>query len=218
MKFFIDTANVDQIREAVSWGIVDGVTTNPTLVSKEGRDFEETIKEICTVVPGLPVSAEVVSVDAEGMIREGRELAAWADNVVVKIPFLKEGMKAIHVLSQEGIRINCTLIFTAGAGLIAAKAGAAFISPFVGRLDDISHDGLELVEQLVTILNNFDYGAEIISASMRTPAHVIESAMMGAHIATVPFDVLDKMFNHPLRDSGLKSFLADWEKYREARG
>lgn len=218
MQFFIDTANVEQIKEVASWGILDGVTTNPTLVGKEGVDFETRIKEICEIVPGLPVSAEVVSTDAEGMIREGRQLAKWADNVVVKIPFLKEGMKAIHVLSQEGIRINCTLIFSASAGLIAAKAGASFISPFVGRLDDISTDGMELVRQLVPIMQNYLFDCEIIVASVRTPAHIIEAAMLGADIATVPFNVLDKMFNHPLRDKGLEGFLADWAKYQEMIG
>ncbi|MEI6502842.1 MAG: fructose-6-phosphate aldolase [Armatimonadota bacterium] len=215
MKFFVDTANLDQIKEVLSWGICDGVTTNPTLVGKEGVDFETRIKEICEAVGDRPVSAEVVSVDAEGMIREGRAIAKWADNVVVKIPFLKEGMKAVHVLSQEGIRINCTLIFGAPAGLIAAKAGAAYISPFVGRLDDIAADGMELVRQLVPMMQNYMFDCEIIVASVRTPAHIIESAMMGADIATVPFDVLDKMFNHPLRDKGLASFLADWAKYQE---
>jgi transaldolase len=218
VKFFIDTANVDQIREVVSWGICDGVTTNPTLVAKEGRDFEATIKEICSIIPDKPVSAEVVSVEAEGIIAEGRALAKWAPNVVVKVPFIKEGVKAISVLAQEGIRINCTLIFTAGAGLIAAKAGAAFISPFVGRLDDISDDGMELVRQLVPIMDNYLFSTEIIVASVRTPAHIIESAMLGAHIATVPFDVLDKLFNHPLRDKGLDGFLADWAKYQAAQG
>ena len=216
MKFFVDTANLDQIKEVLSWGICDGVTTNPSLVSKEGVDFETRIKEICEAVGDRPVSAEVVSVDAEGMIREGRELAKWAPNVVVKIPFLKEGMKAVHVLSQEGIRINCTLIFGAPAGLIAAKAGASFISPFVGRLDDISADGMELVRQLVPIMSNYLFDCEIIVASVRTPAHIIEAAMLGADIATVPFAVLDKMFGHPLRDKGLEGFLNDWAKYQEA--
>ncbi|MHB8994752.1 MAG: fructose-6-phosphate aldolase [Armatimonadota bacterium] len=215
MKFFVDTANLDQIKEVLSWGICDGVTTNPTLVGREGVDFETRIKEICEAVGDRPVSAEVVSIDAEGMIREGRELAKWAPNVVVKIPFLKEGMKAVHVLSQEGIRINCTLIFGAPAGLIAAKAGASYISPFVGRLDDISADGMELVRQLVPMMQNYMFDCEIIVASVRTPAHIIESAMMGADIATVPFDVLDKMFNHPLRDKGLDGFLKDWAKYQE---
>jgi transaldolase len=215
MKFFIDTANLDQIKEVDSWGILDGVTTNPTLVGKEGVDFETRIKEICEVLDGRPVSAEVVSVDAEGMIAEARNIAKWACNVVVKIPFLKEGMKAIHVVSQEGIRINCTLIFSAPAGLIAAKAGASYISPFVGRIDDIGGDGMELVRQLVPIMSNYAFDTEIIVASVRTPQHIIDSAIMGADIATVPFDVLDKMFNHPLRDIGLKNFLGDWEKYKK---
>lgn len=214
MKFFIDTANVDQIRECDSWGIVDGVTTNPTLIGREGVDFETRIKEICEIVYPRPVSAEVVSIDAEGIIREARDLVKWADNVVVKIPFIKEGMKALKVVAAEGIKVNCTLIFTGGAGLIAAKAGAAYISPFVGRLDDISDDGMELVRQLVPIMQNYMFDTEIIVASVRTAAHVIESAMLGADIATVPFDVLDKLFNHPLRDKGLESFLADWAKFQ----
>lgn len=215
MKFFVDTANLEQIKEVMSWGICDGVTTNPTLVGKEGVDFETRIKEICEAVEGRPVSAEVVSVDAEGMIKEARDLVKWADNVVVKIPFIKEGVKAIHVLAQEGVKINCTLIFQAPAGLIAAKAGAAYISPFVGRLDDIGQDGMELVRQLVPMMQNYLFETEIIVASVRTPAHVIESAMLGADIATVPFNVMDKLFNHPLRDLGLDGFLKDWAKYQE---
>jgi transaldolase len=215
MKFFIDTANLEQIKEVDSWGILDGVTTNPSLIGKEGVDFETRIKEICEVLGDRPVSAEAVSTEAEGMIAEARQIARWAPNVVVKIPFLKEGMKAIHVVAQEGIRINCTLIFSASAGLIAAKAGAAYISPFVGRLDDISHDGMELVGQLVPIMQNYLFETEIIVASVRGPGHVIEAALMGADIATVPFDTLDKMFNHPLRDKGVASFLADWEKFQE---
>ncbi|MEN6546650.1 MAG: fructose-6-phosphate aldolase [Armatimonadia bacterium] len=218
MKFFVDSANLEQIKEVMSWGICDGVTTNPTLVGKEGVDFETRIKEICDAVEGRPVSAEVVSVDAEGMIREARDLVKWADNVVVKIPFLKEGMKAVHVLSQEGVKINCTLIFSAPAGLIAAKAGAAYISPFVGRIDDIGQDGMELVRQLVPMMQNYLFETEIIVASVRTPAHVIESAMLGADIATVPFNVMDKLFNHPLRDKGLDGFLKDWAKYQEMMG
>lgn len=215
MKFFIDTANLDQIKEVDSWGILDGVTTNPTLIGKEGVDFETRIKEICEVLGDRPVSAEVVSVDAEGMIAEARTLVTWAPNVVVKIPFLKEGMKAIHAIAKEGIRVNCTLIFSASAGLIAAKAGAAYISPFVGRLDDISTEGMDLVRQLVPIMQNYMFDTEIIVASVRHPQHIIESALLGADIATVPFDVLDKMFNHPLRDKGLEGFLADWKKYQE---
>ncbi len=218
MKFFIDTANIDQIREVDSWGILDGVTTNPTLVGKEGVDFQTRVKDICEAVAPRPVSAEVISVEADGIIKEARELAAWAGNVVVKIPFIKEGMKALHVVAQEGIRVNCTLIFSAPAGLIAAKAGAAYISPFVGRLDDIGHNGMELVQQLVPIMQNYLFDTEIIVASVRTPAHIIEAAMLGADIATVPFDVLDKMFNHPLRDKGLDNFLKDWQKFQEGIG
>lgn len=215
MKFFIDTANIDQIKEVDSWGILDGVTTNPTLVGKEGVDFEKRVREICEFVAPRPVSAEVISTDAEGIIKEARNLVKWADNVVVKIPFIKEGMKALHVVAQEGVKVNCTLIFSAPAGLIAAKAGAAYISPFVGRLDDIGHDGMELVRQLVPMMQNYMFDTEIIVASVRTPQHVIDSAIMGADIATVPFDVLDKMFNHPLRDKGLDSFLKDWQKFQD---
>jgi len=214
MKIFIDTANIEQIKEALSWGILDGVTTNPTLVGREGVDFEQRVREICELVAPRPVSAEVIAVEAEGIIREARQLASWADNVVVKIPFIKEGIKAIHVVSQEGIRVNCTLIFSAPMGLLAAKAGAAYISPFVGRLDDISHDGMEVVRQLVPIMRNYQFPTEIIVSSVRTPAHVLEAAVLGAHIATVPFEVLDKLFNHPLRDKGLEGFLKDWEKYQ----
>lgn len=218
MKFFIDTANIDQIREVDSWGILDGVTTNPSLIGKEGVDFETRIREICEAVAPRPVSAEVVSVTADEIVAEARNLVTWADNVVVKIPFIKEGVKAMHTVAKEGIRVNCTLIFSAGAGLIAAKAGASYISPFVGRIDDIGADGMELVRQLLPMMQNYLFDTEIIVASVRTPAHVIESATLGADIATVPFDVLDKLFNHPLRDIGLAGFLKDWEKFQEGLG
>ncbi len=216
MKFFIDTAEVEHIREVESWGVLDGVTTNPTLVGKTGRDFEETIKEICTIVPGKPVSAEVVSTEFEAIMDEARHLATWADNIVVKVPFIKEGVKAIYALSQEGIRTNCTLVFTANQALIAAKAGASFISPFVGRLDDISTEGMDVVADIRTILDNYGFASEIIVASVRSPLHIIDAALMGADIATVPFDVLDKLFDHPLRDIGLERFLSDWHKYQDS--
>ncbi len=211
MKFFIDTADVNEIKEAESLGILDGVTTNPTLISKTGRPFKETIEEICTIVKG-PVSAEVVSTDTEGIIKEGRDLAKIADNVVVKVPLIKDGLKAVKVLSSEGIKVNVTLCFSSNQALLAAKVGAAFISAFVGRLDDKGHTGMEIVDEIRTIYDNYDFDTEIIVASIRTPLHVRDSALMGADIATIPFDVFNKIVQHPLTDAGLKSFLADWEK------
>jgi transaldolase len=211
MKFFVDTANVDQIRKALDWGLCDGVTTNPSLIAKEGRPFREVVEEICALV-NAPVSAECVKTDAEGIIAEARELASWSPCVVVKIPMIPEGMKATRVLAAEGIRVNVTLCFSPLQALIAAKAGAAYISPFVGRLDDIAHDGMELVRQIVTIYENYGFDTEVIVASVRNPLHVVDAAMMGADIATVPFEVLSKFFSHPLTDSGLERFLADWKK------
>ncbi|EHP83656.1 fructose-6-phosphate aldolase [Methanotorris formicicus] len=212
MKFFLDTANVEQIKKFVELGLVDGVTTNPTLISKEGKDFHSVIKEICEIVDG-PVSAEVVSLDAEGMIKEARELASLADNVVIKIPMTKEGMKAVNVLSKEGIKTNVTLVFSPLQALIAAKAGATYVSPFVGRLDDIGHEGMKLIEDVVKIYRNYDIKTEVIVASVRHPTHVLEAARIGADIATVPFDVMDKMFKHPLTDIGIERFMKDWENY-----
>ncbi len=217
MKFFIDTANIEQIRKAAEWGILDGVTTNPTLVAREGRPFEELIKEICSIVDG-PVSAEVTALDAEGMIEQARELASWADNIVVKIPVTPEGVKAVRVLSQEGIKTNVTLCFSPMQALVAAKAGATYISPFVGRLDDAGHDGMQLVEQILTIYRNYGFQTEVIVASVRTVRHVVRAALMGAHIATVPFSVLEKLFKHPMTDIGLERFLADWQKMQEQLG
>jgi len=213
MKIFLDTANIDQIKEAVSWGIIDGITTNPTLVSRENMPFEKLIKQICKIVPG-PVSVESVSAKAEDIIKESRKLAELADNVVIKIPITIEGLKAISVLSGEGIHVNTTLIFSPNQALLAAKAGARFVSPFVGRLDDISHDGMELVDQIVTIFNNYGYETEVIVASIRHPLHVVEAALMGADIATLPFDPLAKMVKHPLTDIGIERFLKDWEKVK----
>ena len=213
MKFFLDTANLKEIQEAAGWGVLDGVTTNPTLVSRENEPFEVLIKKICAVVPG-PVSVESVSTQASDIIAEARELAKLADNVVVKIPINIEGLKAIKVLSQEGIHINTTLIFNAMQALMAAKAGARYVSPFVGRLDDIGHDGLDLVEQIVTIFNNYGMETEVIVASIRHPLHVIESAMMGADIATIPFSAFEKLIKHPLTNIGMKRFLKDWEKVK----
>lgn len=211
MKIFIDTASVEEIRQAVDMGVLDGVTTNPSLISKEKGAFKDILKEICRLVPGS-VSAEVVAVDAPGMIREGRDLAKIADNITVKIPTIPEGLKAIKSLSAEGIQINATLIFNPMQGLLVAKAGATYASPFVGRLDDICHTGMDLVEQLVTIYANYDFRTQVLVASVRSTQHVIEAAMMGAHVCTMPYKVLLQLMKHPLTDSGLKQFLADWEK------
>ncbi|MGD8539763.1 MAG: fructose-6-phosphate aldolase [Candidatus Aminicenantes bacterium] len=213
MKFFLDTANLDQIKEAASWGIIDGVTTNPSLVSKENMKFEELIKEICRIVPG-PISAESVSTKAEDIVVEARGLASLADNVVVKVPICLEGLKAIKTLAAEGIDVNTTLIFSPSQALLAAKAGARYVSPFVGRLDDISHDGLDLVDQILTIYNNFGIETEVIVASIRHPLHVVEAALMGADIATMPFASLEKLVKHPLTDIGMEKFLSDWKKVK----
>jgi transaldolase len=211
MKFFIDTANIDEIKEAHSMGMVDGVTTNPSLIAKEGRDFEEIIKEICEIVDG-PISAEVVSTDTEGMLEEARKLSKIHNNIVVKIPMLVNGLKATRKLAEEGIKTNVTLVFSPLQALMAAKAGATYVSPFIGRLDDISQEGLLLVEQIVEIYGNYAFDTEIIVASIRNPLHVLESALMGADIATIPFSVLNKLAAHPLTDKGLKAFLDDWNK------
>ena len=214
MKFFIDTANIGEIKEANSMGMVDGVTTNPSLIAKEGRDFEEIIKEICQIVDG-PISAEVISIDTEGMIKEARHLAKIHDNIVVKIPMTVDGLKATRVLSEEEIKTNVTLAFSPLQALMAAKAGATYISPFIGRLDDLSQEGLLLVEQIVEIYSNYAFDTEIIVASIRNPLHVLESALMGADIATIPFSVLGKLAAHPMTDKGLKAFLDDWEKTKK---
>jgi transaldolase len=213
MKFFLDTANLDQIKEAASWGIIDGVTTNPSLLSKENILFEELIKEICRTVPG-PISVESVSTRAEDIIVEARGLAALADNVVVKVPICLEGLKAIKALASEGIDVNTTLIFSPSQALLAAKAGARYVSPFVGRLDDISHDGLDLVDQIITIYNIYEIETEVIVASIRHPLHVVEAALMGADIATMPFSSLEKLVKHPLTDIGMEKFLSDWKKVK----
>jgi len=214
MKFFIDTANIDEIKDANSMGMVDGVTTNPSLIAKEGRDFEEIIKEICEIVDG-PISAEVVSIDTEGMLKEARHLAAIHDNIVVKIPMTVDGLKATRQLTAEEIKTNVTLIFSPLQALMAAKAGATYVSPFIGRLDDLSQEGLLLVDQIVEIYSNYAYDTEIIVASVRNPLHVLESAIMGADIATIPYSVLAKLAAHPLTDKGLKAFLDDWEKRKK---
>ena len=211
MKFFIDTANVEEIRKTNELGLLDGVTTNPTLVSKEGREFKGLIKEICSIVDG-PVNAEVVSTDAEGMINEARDLVKLADNIVVKIPLIEEGLKAVKILTAEDIKTNVTLCFSPTQSLMAAKAGAAYVSPFVGRLDDISSAGMDLVEQIITIYDNYGYDTEIIVASIRNPTHVVDAAVMGADIATIPYNVIQQLIKHPLTDIGLEKFLADWKK------
>jgi len=213
MKFFLDTANIEQIKEAASWGILDGVTTNPSLLSKEEGKYEDIIKEICRIVPG-PVSVECVSIKTDEIIAEARRLVKLADNVVIKIPIFLDGLKATKVISDEGIQVNTTLVFSPNQALLAAKAGTRYVSPFVGRLDDISHDGMDLVDQILAILDTYGFNTEVIAASIRHPRHVIEAAMMGADIATIPFSVLDKLLKHPLTDIGMEKFLADWEKVK----
>ena len=211
MKFFIDTANIDEIKKAHALGMVDGVTTNPSLIAKENRPFKELLREICELVDG-PVNGEVVSLDAEGMVEEGRTLAAFHPNIVVKIPMTTEGLKAVKILSSENIRTNVTLIFSSMQALMAAKAGASYVSPFVGRLDDISQVGMELVSDMMNIYANYGYETEVIVASIRNPIHVVEAALIGADIATIPFKVIDQLAKHPLTDIGMEKFLADWEK------
>ncbi|MBI5193892.1 MAG: fructose-6-phosphate aldolase [Nitrospirae bacterium] len=211
MKFFIDTANIAEIKEAVSLGLIDGVTTNPSLVSKENREFRGLVKEICSLVDG-PISAEVISLEAEGMVKEARELSTIHKNVVVKIPMLPEGLKAVRTLTQEGIKTNVTLIFSPSQALLAAKAGATYVSPFVGRLDDVSHIGMDIVSQIRSIFDNYGYDTEIIVASIRNPLHVVDAAMMGADVATIPYKVLLQLASHPLTDIGIKKFMEDWQK------
>jgi transaldolase len=211
MKFFIDTANIDEIKNGISLGMVDGVTTNPSLIAKEKRGFEEIVKEILELVDG-PVSLEVVSTDVQGMVREGRKLAKLGDNAVIKVPMTTEGLKATKIFANSGIKVNQTLIFSPIQALMAAKAGAAFVSPFVGRLDDVSHDGMEIVDQIITIYDNYGFETEVIVASVRHPRHVLEAALMGADVATIPFKVIDQLAKHPLTDKGIDLFLADWKK------
>lgn len=210
MKFFLDTANIDEIREAYALGVICGVTTNPSLIAKEGRNFAEVVRAIASIVDG-PISAEAVSLDAPGMIAEAEELAAIHPNIVVKIPMTAEGLKATSQLSQRGIRTNVTLVFSANQALLAARAGASFVSPFIGRLDDISMDGLELVYDIMEIFNRYQLSTEVIAASIRHPVHIISAAKAGAHIATIPYRVLMQIINHPLTDAGIKKFLEDWE-------
>lgn len=214
MKFFIDTANIAEIKEANSMGMVDGVTTNPSLVAKEGRDFKEIITEICQIVDG-PISAEVISLDTDGMVAEARDLAQIHENIVVKIPMTVDGLKAVRQLAEEEIKTNVTLIFSPLQALMAAKAGATFVSPFVGRLDDLSQDGMVLVEQIVEIYSNYAYDTEVIVASIRNPLHVLESALIGADIATIPFNVLSRLASHAMTDKGIAAFMSDWEKRKK---
>lgn len=211
MKFFIDTANIDEIKQGLAMGMVDGVTTNPSLVAKESRPFHDILKEICDIVDG-PVSAEVVSIDTEGMLREARELAAMSDNIVVKVPMIVDGIKAVKQLTEEGIKTNVTLVFSATQALLAAKAGATYVSPFVGRLDDISEQGMDLISDIMTIYQNYGYQSEVIVASVRNPLHVMDAAIIGADIATIPLKVIAQLAKHPLTDIGMKQFLSDWEK------
>jgi transaldolase len=211
MKFFIDTADVNEIREAHSLGLVDGVTTNPSLIAKSGRKFEDVIKEIVGIVDG-PISAEVVSLEHDGMIKEALALAKIHSNIVIKLPMCPEGLKATKTLTEKGIKTNVTLIFTAMQALLAAKAGATYVSPFVGRLDDISQNGMGIIEEIRAIFDNYGYNAEIIVASIRNPIHVLDSALIGADVATIPYSVMMQLSKHPLTDAGIKKFLEDWEK------
>jgi transaldolase len=211
MKFFLDTANIDEIKKATSWGIIDGVTTNPTLVTKEKKDFRDLIEEILKLVDG-PVSVEAVSPDAEGMVREAVSFSQWSENVVVKIPMTPEGIKAVKLLTAKGIKTNVTLVFSANHALLAAKAGATYVSPFIGRLDDIGSEGMQVVREILEIYRNYAFTTEVIVASIRHPLHVTEAALCGADVATIPFAVLEKLFLHPLTDKGLEIFNRDWER------
>ncbi len=211
MKFFIDSANINEIKEAAALGVLDGVTTNPSLIAKEGKKFEDILDEILKIVDG-PVSAEVISTEYKGILDEAHKLAKIHKNIVVKVPLIKEGLKAVKTLTEEGIKTNVTLCFSPTQALLAAKAGASYISPFVGRLDDISYNGMDLIGQILQIYNNYNFSTEVLVASIRHPYHLVEAAMMGADVATIPFNVIDKLFNHPLTDSGLDKFLSDWKK------
>jgi transaldolase len=218
MKFFLDTANLDEIRQGMSFGVIDGITTNPTLVAKEKRPFREHVIEICNIVKDGVVNAEVVSTDTPNILREAREIATWHPNVVVKLPTIPDGVRALSILSKEGIRINMTLVFSAPQALIVAKAGAYFVSPFLGRLDDIAADGLTLLREIMDIYEAYDFPTQVLAASLRHPLHVVAAARMGAHIGTMPYKVFEQLFKHPLTDKGLEGFLKDWEKARETLG
>jgi transaldolase len=212
MKFFIDTANPDEIKMAYEMGVIDGVTTNPTLISKEKKDFESLIEEICKIVKGLPISLEVLSLNSEGMIEEARRLSRMGENIVVKIPMTTEGLKAIKALVSDGIKTNTTLVFSPNQALLAAKAGTTYVSPFIGRLDDIAQTGMELIEQIVKIFTNYGFESQVIVSSIRHPIHVLEAALIGADVATIPYKVIEQLAKHPLTDIGIERFLADWKK------
>jgi transaldolase len=212
MKFFIDTANPGEIKKAYEMGVIDGVTTNPTLISKENKDFESLIKEIFEIIQGLPISLEVLSLNSKGMIEEAQKLSEMGQNIVVKIPMTGEGLKAIKVLDSEGIKTNTTLVFSPTQALLAAKAGTTYVSPFIGRLDDVSQTGMDLVKQIVTIFKNYGFESEVIVSSIRHPIHVLEAALIGAHVATIPYKVIEQLVKHPLTDIGIERFLADWKK------
>ena len=214
MDIFIDTANIDEIKEAASWGVIAGVTTNPSLIAKEGRDHKTVIDEITQIVEG-PISIETVSLDAEGMIKEAHDFVTWSPHAVIKVPMTEEGMKAVSQLSSEGIKTNVTLVFSANQALLAAIAGATYISPFVGRLDDIGEEGMDLIEEIREVYDNYFFDTQILAASIRHPRHVTAAAKAGADVATIPYKVLKQMFNHPLTDSGIEKFLSDWEKYQK---
>ncbi|HEY2646838.1 MAG TPA: fructose-6-phosphate aldolase [Candidatus Acidoferrales bacterium] len=218
MKFFLDTANLDEIRQGMSFGVIDGITTNPTLVAKEKKPFREHIVEICNIVKNGEVSAEVVSTDTANILREAREISTWHPNVIVKIPTIPDGVRALSILSKENIRVNMTLVFSAPQALIVAKAGAYFVSPFLGRLDDIASDGLTLLREIMDIYEAYGYPTQVLAASLRHPLHVVAAARMGAHIGTMPYKVFEMLFKHPLTDRGLEGFLKDWEKARETLG
>jgi transaldolase len=214
MKIFIDTANIEEIKAANEWGIIDGVTTNPTLVAKEGKDFKTMVNQILSIVDG-PISVEVISTDSEGMVKEALVMSKWSKNIVIKIPMIPEGLKAVKILNEKGIKTNVTLVFSVNQAILAAKAGATYVSPFIGRLDDIGHDGMQIIRDMVQIYKLYGFKTEIIVASVRHPLHVIESAKIGAHVATIPYNVIEKMFKHPLTDNGLEKFLKDWEKVQK---
>jgi transaldolase len=218
MKFFLDTANIEEIKQGMSFGVIDGITTNPTLVAKEKKPFRDHIIEICEVVKNGVVSAEVVSTDTANILREAREIATWHPNVIVKIPTIPDGVRALSILSKEKIRVNMTLVFSAPQALIVAKAGAYFVSPFLGRLDDIASDGLTLLREIMDIYQAYNYPTQVLAASLRHPLHVVSAARMGAHIGTMPYKVFEMLFKHPLTDRGLEGFLKDWEKARETLG
>jgi transaldolase len=215
MKIFLDTADIEEIRVAARWGVLDGVTTNPSLYAKVGGSYEDILKEICDITPG-PVSAEVVAEEADDMLREGRQFAKLAPNIVVKVPMSEEGLEAMYRFAEEGIKTNCTLIFTANQGLLAAKAGASLLSPFIGRLDDINQDGMDVIRELVSIVDVHDLDTEVLAASIRHPRHVTDAAMLGCHVATLPFKVLQQMVHHPLTDKGIVTFRQDWDNARQA--